>query len=415
MYQRVVITGIGVISPIGIGKELFWEACLKGISGIRKISAFDAKGYKSQIAAEVADFRPSDFISDQKIHQMDRFAQFGVAAAKMALKDAGLEIEKMNPYRIGVTCGSGLGGMAIAENQLFALYKLGLPNKVRPRSIPMITLNAVSGEIAIEIGMKGPNLTVSTACSSGTHAIGQALNLIHLGKADVMVAGGAEACILPLTFAGFCALRTLSTTYNQNPQGASRPFDKNRDGFVIGEGAGFVMLESLPHARKRGARIYVELAGYGATSGAYHMVCPDVEGKEAAQTMEIALKDAGLTTGQIDYINAHATSTQIGDIAEINAIKRVFKERSYKIPVNSTKSLIGHTIGAAGAIEAIVCSLSIKLGQVHPTINYEVPDPLCDLDCVPNKAREIKIKAAISNSFGFGSNNAVLVFKDFTE
>ena len=413
MPETVVITGIGVVSPIGIGKDLFWEACLKGNSGVRKISAFDVASYKCKIAAEVADFRLSDFIGVQKTDRIDRFAQFGISATRMALDDAGLEIGMMDPYRVGVGCGSGLGGMAIGENQLRVLYESQLPNKVSPGLIPMITLNALSGQIAIEVGAKGPNLTVSTACSSGANAIGHALYLVRYGKADIMIAGGAEACILPLTLAGFTTLRTLSTAYNETPTVASRPFEQSRDGFVMGEGAGIVVLESLSSARKRRATIYAELAGYGATSEALHMVIPDEQGKEAARTMEIALDDARLPADKIGYINAHATSTPVGDVAETNAIKRVFQSHSYQIPVSSTKSMIGHTIGAAGAIEAIVCALSIKRGQVHPTINYDFPDPLCDLDYVSHGAREVTLQAALSNSFGFGSNNAVLIFKRF--
>ena len=413
MSERIVITGIGVVSPIGLGKDLFWENCLKGASGVRTIQAFDPAKYKSKIAAEVVGFTPADFIPAAHLHRVDRFAQFGIAAAKMAVADAGLETGTMDPYRIGVSGGSGLGGIAIAESQLRVLYEEQLPGKVSPGLITGVTLNALGGQIAFELSLKGPNHTVSTACSSGSHAIGQALDLIRLGRADVMLAGGAEACILPLTFAGFNTLRTLSTAYNDTPSIASRPFDKGRDGFVMGEGAAFVVVESLPHARKRGASIYAELAGYGTTSEAHHMVIPEPEGKEAARTMELALDDARIGLDEIDYINAHATSTLIGDAAETAAIKRVFKARAYEIPVNSTKSMIGHTIGAAGAIEACVCVLSIRRGEVHPTINYESGDPCCDLDYVARGARTVSIRAALSNSFGFGSNNAVLVFRRF--
>ena len=411
MPEQVVITGVGIVSPIGLGKDLFWENCLKGTSGVRKLQAFDVTGYKSKIAAEVLDFDPSVFMSESKIDRLDRFAQFGVAATKMALQDAGLEIASLNPYRVGVTGGSGLGGMLIGESEFRVLYEGLQPNKVNPGLVPMITLNALSGQIAIEFGLKGPNLTVSTACSAGAHAIGHALEVIRHGKADVMIAGGADACLMPLPFAGFTSLRTLSTTYSDTPALASRPFDKKRDGFVLGEGAGMVVLESLSHAKKRGATVYAELAGYGATSEAFNPVIPEPEGKEAAQTMTFALDDARVSAEDVGYINAHATSTLIGDVAETKAIKRVFKERSYDIPINSTKSLIGHPIGAAGAIEAIVCALTIRHGYIHPTINYEEPDPNCDLDYVPNDPREATVAVALSNSFGFGSNNAALVLK----
>lgn len=411
MAQPVVITGVGVVSPVGSGKAAFWEACLKGQSGIRRITAFDVTGYKSQVAGEVIDVQPEALLSPQQSHRMERFAQFGLAAARMALEDAGVNPGKMDPYRVGISCGSGLGGMAIGETQLRVLYETGLPGKVSPGLVPMLMLNAVSGQLAMAFGAKGPNLTVSTACSSGAHAIGHALDLIRHGRADVMIAGGAEACILPLTLAGFCSLRSLSTRYNDTPAIASRPFDRNRDGLVMGEGAGMLILESLDHAHRRGATIYAELAGYGATSEAHHLVIPNPDGQEAARTMAFALADAGLSTGDIDYINAHATSTPVGDAAETAAIKWLFKDRAYRIPVSSTKSMIGHTIGAAGAIEAVVCALSLRYQQVHPTINYETPDPSCDLDYVPQTARDLPVRAALSNSFGFGSNNASLVFK----
>lgn len=413
MSKRVVITGLGIVSPIGIGIDKFWEAALSGTSGVQRISSFDPSAYKSHVGAEIKGFKLQDFLPEQNPNRLDRFAQFGVVAAQMAVSDAGVNFASEDPYRVGVIMGSGMGGMVMAERQLMALYNTGRPEKVNPNSVPMITLNGASGQIAILFGVKGPNITVSTACSSSAHAIGQAADLIRQGKTDVMISGGAEACITPLSLAGFCSLRTLSTHFNDKPEKALRPFDKHRDGFVMGEGAGIMVLESLEHALKRRAKIYAELAGYASTSEAYHMVIPKEDGKEMSKTMELALDDAKLPLEKVDYINAHATSTPIGDPIEINAIKLLFKHNANRIVINATKTLVGHTIGAAGAIAAIVCALSIKTGLIHPNINYDEPDPSCTLDLICRTVVEKRVNVALLNSFGFGSNNAALVLQRF--
>jgi 3-oxoacyl-[acyl-carrier-protein] synthase II len=320
-------------------------------------------------------------------------------------------MEQEQPHRIGVIVGAGMGGMVMGEREITQLYQGRKPNRVHPNFIPMITLNSASGIVALAQGAKGPNLTISTACSSSAHAIGQALSCIRSGQADVVIAVGADASITPLVFAGFCSLRVLSTGFNDRPEQASRPFDRSRDGFVMGEGAGALILESLAHAKKRRARIYAEVAGYAATSEAYHMVIPREDGEEVAATIRLALKDADVSPAQVDYINAHATSTQIGDAVEVKAIRQVFKGRAEKIAVNATKSLIGHTLGAAGAIGALACSLTIETGHIHPTVNYEDPDPACALKGISSKTQERRVNVALLNAFGFGSNNAAVVFK----
>ena len=328
----------------------------------------------------------------------------------MALDDSGLDLNAKDPYQVGVSMGSGMGGMLMAERQITALHESGRPEKVNPNSVPMITLNAASGQIAILLGVKGPNVTTSTACSSSAHSIGQAADLIKLGKADVMIAGGADACITPLAMAGFCSLRTLSTR-NDEPEKAMRPFDMLRDGFVMGEGAGTLILESLEHAQKRKAKIYAEVAGYGSTSEASHMVIPEQSGKEMVKTMELAMEDAKVCGTDVDYINAHGTSTPIGDPVEIKAIQMLFKEHANKIVINATKALVGHTIGGAGAIAAIICSMSIKDGATHPNLNYDDPDPLCEMEMIKGAVVEKNLRIALINSFGFGSNNSTLVFR----
>ena len=412
MSKKVVITGLGIVSPIGNGIDVFWKAALNGASGVKEISCFDASKYKSRIAAEVQGYNAQEYFPNANLDRMDRFAHFAIGATKMALDDSGLDLNAKAPYQVGVSMGSGMGGMLMAERQITALHDSGRPEKVNPNSIPMVTLNAASGQIAILLGVKGPNITTSTACSSSAHSLGQAADLIKLGKADVMIAGGADACITPLAMAGFCSLRTLSTR-NDDPEKAMRPFDKLRDGFVMGEGAGVLILESLEHAQKRKAKIYAEVAGYGSTSEASHMVIPEQSGKEMVKTMELAMDDANVSGTEVDYINAHATSTPIGDPVEIKAIQMLFKEHANKIVINATKALVGHTIGAAGAIAAIVCALSIKDGAIHPNLNYDDPDPLCEMEMIKGTVVEKNLRIALINSFGFGSNNSTLILRKF--
>jgi len=409
--RRVVITGLGVVAPNGIGKDEFWEANLKGISGADLITEFDTSGYYTKICAPVKGFNPSKFMSELTANKSERFVQFAVAGAKLALEDSKLDLSKEDLNRVGVCIGSGLGGMFFYEKQILKMQKEG-PQRVHPTSVPRIMPNAPSGQISIELNLKGPNLTVSTACASGSHAIGQAYELILHNKAEIMFAGGTEAPLVPYTFAGFDALRVMSKR-NASPKEASRPFDRERDGFVMGEGSGILILEELNHALKRKAHIYAEIIGYSLTSGAFHMIIPVEDGKDAAKTMQEALREAKVSIEEVDYINAHGTSTPANDKAETKAIKEVFGDYAYKIPISSTKSMIGHTIGASGAIEAIVCCLVIENNIIPPTINYKYPDPECDLDYVPNEARKKKVDIALSNSFGFGSNNACLVFRRY--
>lgn len=411
MEKRVVIAGLGVVAPNGIGKDAFWRANLKGTSGVDKLSDFDTSSFNSKIAAQVKDFDPLKFMALTTVRKSDRFTHLGVAASKLAIEDSGLRLNEIDKERAGVSIGSGLGGVLFHENQIATMYERGF-SKAEPLGVPKVAPNAVSGYVSIEFGFKGPNVAPSTACSSGAHGIGQGYDMIRLGRAEVMIAGGSEAPITPYTFAAFNALRALSKK-NDSPQEASRPFDKERDGFVMGEGAGVIVLEELNHAKKRGAHIYAEIIGYALTSGAYHMVMPAPEGKDAAMTMALALKEAKIKPEDVDYINAHGTSTQANDKAETKAIKEIFGDYAYKIPISSTKSMIGHTIGASGAIEAIICCLIIGSNLITPTINYKYPDPECDLDYVPNETREKKVNIALSNSFGFGSNNVCLVFRKF--
>jgi 3-oxoacyl-[acyl-carrier-protein] synthase II len=409
--QRVVITGLGVLSPVGIGKEDYWKALLQGKSGIGPLTRFDPALFDSKIAGEIRDFVPEQFFDRKEIRRMDRFTQFGVAAAKLAVQDAALEMEKENLEEIGVVIGSGIGGIETLCEQHNILLTKG-PNRVSPLFIPMIIGNMAAGQIAISLGPKGPNITVVTACASGTNAIGEAYRMLQQGTAEVILAGGTEAPIVPVAMAGFCSMKAMSTR-NDEPQRASRPFDKNRDGFVISEGAGILILETLGHATARGARIYGELAGYGCTADSYHITAPEPEGTEQARAIRIALADAGVSPDQVDHVNAHGTSTGLNDKIETIAIKKVLGDHAYQIPVSSNKSMIGHSLGAAGALEAIACALSVSTDWVPPTINLELPDPECDLDYVPNLARRCQVRTAVSNSFGFGGHNGVLVFKKF--
>src|SRR5262245_61041008 len=401
---RVVVTGMGAVSSIGIGLDAFWKNALAGRSGVTAITAFDGlplDGYRSQVAAQVLDFDAARLPAGVHAERLDRYAQLALVATQEAIEDSGLRMERENAHRIGVVVGAGMGGMLVGEEEFTKLYRNVRPNRVHPNFIPMITLNSASGIIAITYGAKGPNLTISTACSSSAHAIGQALACIRTGQADVMITAGADASVTPLAFAGFCSLRALSTAYNEAPERASRPFDRHRDGFVMGEAAGVLILESLPHAVARKARIYAEVAGYAATSEAHHMVVPREDGVEVAVTMKMALRDAGVAPADVDYINAHATSTPIGDPVEVTAIRRVFKRRADRLLINATKSLIGHSLGAAGAMGGIVCALSLQHGQVHPSLNYDDPDPACALDGISGKLQERPLEVALMNAFGF--------------
>jgi len=411
---RVVITGLGIVTSIGIGVSEFWKSALVGRSGITPIQSFtpfSMDGYRSQVAGQVLHFSPKQYLSPQHADRFDRYAQFALVASNEALADADLSMTKTAPTRVGVIVGAGMGAMPIAERELTQLYEQQKPHRVHPNFIPAVTLNSASGIIAMAHGAKGPNLTISTACSSSAHALGQALQCIRTGQADVVITVGADASITPLTFAGFCSLRALSTKYNESPERASRPFDQGRDGFVMGEGAGALIVESAAHAKKRKARIYAELAGYAATSDAYHMVIPREDGEDVARTMHLALDAAGVGTTEVDYINAHATSTTIGDAVEAKGIRHLFAERADSIAVSATKSLVGHTLGAAGAIGAIASTLAIHTGQIHPTANYEQPDPECRLGGISASAQERTVRAALLNAFGFGSNNAAVVLK----
>ena len=417
MAPKVVVTGLGIISPIGIGVSNFWKAALEGRQGISAIKSFGdlpIEQYRSRVAGQIHNFNPQEFLDEKHFARVDRYAQFGLVAAKEAILDAGIRMERESPDRVGVMVGAGMGGMMMGEREITQLYYTGKPHRVHPNFIPTITLNSASGIIAMAHGAKGPNLTISTACSSSVHAIGQALNCIRMGQADVVSAVGADASITPLVFAGFCSLRALSSRYNDTPSQASRPFDRGRDGFVMGEGAGALILETLQHAKRRRARVYAEVAGYAATSEAYHMVVPREDGIEIAKAISLALEDASANPAQVDYVNAHATSTMVGDEIEVRGLRQAFKGRANKLLVNATKSLIGHTLGAAGAIGSIVTILAIDTGLVHPSVNYEDPDPECTLPGISAKVQERRIKVGIANAFGFGSNNGVLVFKKYS-
>jgi len=403
----IVVTGIGCLTPIGHGVENFWQALLDGKNGVDTISCFDVSDYSTKIAAEIRDFNPDDYMPKKESKRMDRVLQFSVAAAKMALEDSGLVVDDSNRERIGVCIGSGIGGMHTYEHQHQTLLEQG-PRKVSPFFIPMMIPNMASGQVSLQFGLKGPSFSVVSACATGVNGIAQAMDQLLTGRVDVILAGGTESAICPLAMAGFCAMRAMSTR-NDDPKKASRPFDKERDGFVMGEGAGVLVLETLEHATARGAKIYAELAGYGCTNDAHHITNPD--GVGAAQAMRIALRDAGLQPEDIHYINAHATSTPVGDPMESQAIRNVFGEHTDRLAVSSTKSMIGHTLGATGALETICCVLAVQRDIVPPTINFEFPDPECVIDCVPNVARRMEVKAALNNSFGFGGHNAVVVVK----
>lgn len=411
MRRRVVITGMGVITPIGNTIEQFWHNLINGVSGIGRITSFDTTEYTTHIAGEVRDFDPEKYIDKKEAKRMDRFAQFAVAATKMALEQARLDIRSTNPERVGVYIGSGIGGLATLEENYKTLLEKG-PRRVSPFLIPMMIANMGSGIVSITFGAKGPNSSPISACATGTHAVGDATEIIRRGKADVMIAGGSEATIRPLALAGFGNMKALSTR-NDEPTKASRPFDRDRDGFVMSEGAGILILEELEHAKRRGAKIFAEVAGYGMSGDAYHLTAPAPEGEGAARAMMEAILDAGLKPEDVDYINAHGTSTDYNDKFETLAIKRVFGDHAYRLAVSSTKSMTGHMLGAAGGVEAIATALTIAEGIIPPTINYENPDPDCDLDYVPNVARRAKVDVAISNSLGFGGHNASILLRRY--
>jgi 3-oxoacyl-[acyl-carrier-protein] synthase II len=411
--RRVVITGVGMITPLGIGTEKSWKGLLEGRSGIRKITQFDATDFPTQIAGEVDGFNPEEYVEAKEIKKMDRFIHFAVAAASMAVQDSGLKITDENAERTGVIIGSGMGGLHTIEHYHSVLLEKG-PRRISPFFIPMLIVNLASGQVSIRFGAKGPNSAVTTACATGSHAIGDAFRIIQRGDADSMLAGGTEAVVTPLGIGGFNAMKALSTR-NDEPAKASRPFDKDRDGFVMGEGAGILILEHLESALERGARVYAEIMGYGMTADAYHITSPPPGGEGAARCMDVALRDAGVSPSEVNYINAHGTSTKYGDELETSAIKTVFGDHAYKLAVSSTKSMTGHLLGAAGGVEAVISVLGICNDIIPPTINLDNPDPECDLDYIPHKPRKTAIRYALTNSFGFGGTNACLLFKKFEE
>ena len=411
MKRRVVVTGLGLITPLGTGIQKTWEGICKGASGIDRITAFDAVEFPVQIAGEVKDFNPEDFIERKEIKKMDVFIQYALSAGSMAIEDAGMKITEANADRVGVIVGAGIGGIQTIERYHSVLLQNG-QRRISPFFIPMLITNLAAGQISIRFGARGPNSCVTTACAAGTHAIGDSFKIIQRGDADAMIAGGSESAITPLTIAGFANMKALSSR-NDTPQKASRPFDVERDGFVIAEGAGIVVLEELEVALARRAKIYAEVTGYGMTADAYHMTAPDPEGRGVVNCMRMALRDAGIAPEAVNYINAHGTSTPYNDKHETSAIKQVFGEHAHQLAVSSTKSMTGHLLGAAGGIEAAFCALALSEGIIPPTINYEHPDPECDLDYVPNHARHIDLENVLSNSFGFGGTNACIVLKKY--
>lgn len=408
--RKVVVTGLGIVSPVGSTISSAWENIISGKSGITRITRFDASNFASQIAGEVKDFDVHQYLSAKEARRMDTFIHYGMAAGMQAVKDAGIDdIAQMDAERIGVNIGSGIGGLPMIENTDTA-YHAGGPRKISPFFIPSTIINMIAGNLSIMYGYKGPNIAIVTACTTATHSIGNSARMIEYGDADVMVCGGAESCVTPLAIGGFAAAKALSV-HNDNPEVASRPWDKDRDGFVLGEGAGVLVLEEMEHAKRRGAKIYAELAGFGMSADAFHMTAPCDDGEGAARCMSNALKNAGIPAAEVDYINAHGTSTPLGDIAETIAVKRCFGDHASKLAVNSTKSMTGHLLGAAGGVEAIFSVLAIHHQVAPPTINLVNQDPQCDLDYIPNTSRRMDIKVALSNSFGFGGTNGTLVFR----
>ncbi len=412
MTKRVVVTGMGMLSPVGNSVQTSWESLIAGRSGIDRLTLFDSTGFDTTIGAEVKGFKPEDYGIDRKDgRRMDRYAHFALAATGEALRDSGFTIDEQNRNRVGVIIGSGIGGINVLSDQFRVLHDKG-PSRISPFFIPMMIANMASGQIAIHFGARGTNFCIVSACSTGAHAIGEGTEIIKRGEADVMIVGGSEAPLVPISVAGFNSMKALSTRNNE-PQRASRPFDAQRDGFVMGEGAGVLILEDLEHALARNARIYAELTGYGSTDDAHHIVQPEDTGEGAARAMTLAMQRAGLTATDLDYINAHGTSTQLNENAETAAIKRAFGKQAYEVSISSTKSMTGHLLGAAGAIEAIICAKAINEGIIPPTINYENPDPHCDLDVTPNLAKKKTVRHAMSNSFGFGGHNVSLIVSRF--
>ena len=414
MNRRVVITGLGVITPLGNDVETFWSNLKNGVSGIRRVEAFDTTEHDCKIAGEVREFEPKRYFKNPKdVRRTDRFAQLAMAASRRALDDGGVDLEKVNRERFGVIVSSGIGGLKTLEDQYRILLTKG-PSRTSPFTIPMLISNMASGLISMEYGLQGPNLCIVTACATSNNAIGESWRTIKFGDADIFLAGGSEASIVPIGLAGFSAMKALSLR-NDEPERASRPFDRDRDGFVMSEGAGVVVVEELEHAKARGAKIYCELSGYGVSADAYHMTAPPPEGEGAARAMQLALNHAKVAPADVDYINAHATSTGLGDISETQAIKRVFGQNARNVSISATKSMTGHLLGGAGAVEMAACALSIRDSVIPPTINLENPDAQCDLNYTPNKAEEKKVRVALNNSFGFGGHNATLVATAFTE
>lgn len=410
--NRVVVTGIGTINSHGLGIDAMWEALLAGQSGLDRIASFDVTDYPCKVGAEVRDFKAGDFMDPKEARRNDRYTQFAVAASKLALSDAAVDTTKLDPERFGVLIGSGIGGMETIQTQSRRLFKGG-PRKVSPFMIPSLIANIASGVVAIEVGARGPNYGIVSACSSSTHTIGESFRMLRDGDTDIMIAGGSEAAITELGYAGFCSMKAMSTHYNDDPTAASRPFDKGRDGFVMGEGAGVLILETLEHAQARGAEIYCELTAYAATCDAYHITSPDPEGKALGAALNKVIRDSGLEVEDVDYINAHGTSTPYNDRFETAAIKRALGDHAYKTMISSTKSMTGHLLGAAGGIESAVCAKAIKESKVPGTMNYQEVDETCDLDYLPNAMREAEVNVAICNNSGFGGHNATLLFKKF--
>jgi len=412
MNRRVVITGLGVVTPVGNDVPTFWDNLKNGISGISQIDAFDVSAFDCKIGGQVRGFEAKEFFKNPKdARRTDRFCQLAMAASKMAMTDAAIDMSQIPPERVGVIVSSGIGGLKTLEDQHTILMSKG-PSRVSPFTIPMLISNMASGLISMEFGARGPNMCIVTACATSNNAIGESWRIIKFGDADVFIAGGSEAAIIPIGLAGFNSMKALSTR-NDEPERASRPWDRDRDGFVMSEGAGVVIVEEMEHAKRRGAKIYCELAGYGLSSDAYHMTAPPPDGEGAARAMRMALDHAGVNADEVDYVNAHATSTDIGDVCETIALKTVFGERAYDVSISSTKSMTGHLLGGAGAVEMAACALAIRDGVIPPTINLENADPRCDLDYTPNVAREREINVTINNSFGFGGHNATLVAKKF--
>ena len=411
MSRRVVVTGVGLLTPLGIGTDESWQAICDGKNGISRIEQFDPTGFACRIAGEVKNFDPARFIERKEIKKMGRFIQFGIAASEFALAQSGLKIDSQNAERVGVVIGSGIGGFEVIEREHRILLEKG-PSRISPFFIPATIINLAAGSVSIRTGAKGPNSATATACTTSAHSIGDSFKIIQRDDADAMICGGAEACITPMGIGGFAAMRALSQR-NDEPEKASRPWDVQRDGFVVGEGSGILVLEEFEHAKRRGANILAEMVGYGMSGDAYHITSPSVDGDGAFRVMRLAIKDAGIEPGQIDYVNAHGTSTEVGDRIETTALKRVFCEHAYKLAVSSTKSMTGHLLGGAGGLEAGFTVLALRDQIAPPTVNLEVPDPECDLDYVPHKARPMKIDYALSNSFGFGGTNGCLIFKRY--